>query len=150
MSKIAIFPGSFDPFTVGHFDIVKRGLEIFDKIIIGIGRNSTKKETFPIREREEAIRKIFAEEPRVSVTIYDCLTVDFAKEQGARFILRGMRCIGDFEYERNMAEANKQLSGVETIILYTRPEYAHISSTLVRDLYAYGKDVSDFVPNTLR
>ena len=148
--KIAIFPGSFDPFTVGHYDIVKRGLNIFDKIIIGIGRNSTKKETFPIREREEAIRKIFADEPRVSVAIYDCLTVDFAKEQDAQFILRGMRCIGDFEYERNMAEANKQLGGVETIILYTRPEYAHISSTLVRDLYSYGKDVSAFVPNNLR
>lgn len=148
--KIAIFPGSFDPFTVGHYDIVKRGLNIVDKIVIGIGRNSTKKETFPIREREEAIRKIFADEPRVSVAIYDCLTVDFAKEQGAQFILRGMRCIGDFEYERNMAEANKQLAGIETIILYTRPEYAHISSTLVRDLYSYGKDVSAFVPNNLR
>lgn len=150
MSKKAIFPGSFDPFTLGHYDIVKRGLELFDEIIIGIGRNSTKKETFPIREREEAIRKIFGDEPRVKVAIYDCLTVDFAKEQEAQFILRGIRCVEDFEYERNMAEANKQLGGVETIILYTRPEYAHISSTLVRDLYAYGKDVSDFVPNTLR
>ena len=150
MSKRAIFPGSFDPFTVGHYDIVKRGLDIFDEIVIGIGRNSTKKETFPIREREEAIRKIFHDEPRVSVAIYDCLTVDFAKEHGAQFILRGIRCVEDFEYERNMAEANKQLGGVETIILYTRPEYAHISSTLVRDLYAYGKDVSDFVPNKLR
>ena len=146
----AIFPGSFDPLTVGHVDIVKRGLEIFDEIIIGIGRNSTKKETFPIREREEAIRKIFANEPRVKVAIYDCLTVDFAQEQGAQFILRGIRCVEDFEYERNMAEANKQLGGIETIILYTRPEYAHISSTLVRDLYAYGKDVSEFVPNHLR
>lgn len=148
--KRAIFPGSFDPFTVGHYDIVKRGLELFDEIIIGIGRNSTKKETFPIRERVEAIRKIFADEPRVKVDIYDSLTVDFAKEQEASFILRGIRCVEDFEYERNMAEANKQLGGVETIILYTRPEYAHISSTLVRDLYAYGKDVSDFVPNKLR
>lgn len=146
----AIFPGSFDPFTVGHYDIVKRGLELFDEIIIGIGRNSTKKETFPIREREEAIRKIFADEPRVHVEIYDCLTIDFAQQHDAQFILRGIRCVEDFEYERNMAEANKQLGGVETIILYTRPEYAHISSTLVRDLYSYGKDVSEFVPNTLR
>ena len=146
----AIFPGSFDPFTVGHYDIVKRGLELFDEIIIGIGRNSTKKETFPIREREEAIRKIFADEPRVHVEIYDCLTIDFAQQHDAQFILRGIRCVEDFEYERNMAEANKQLGGVETLILYTRPEYAHISSTLVRDLYSYGKDVSEFVPNTLR
>lgn len=148
--KKAIFPGSFDPFTIGHYDIVKRGLTLFDEIIIGIGRNSTKKETFPIREREEAIRKIFKDEPRVSVRIYDCLTVDFAREVNAQFILRGVRCVQDFEYERNMAEANKDLGGIETILLYTRPEYAHISSTLVRDLYSYNKDVSAYVPNHLR
>ena len=148
--KKAIFPGSFDPFTIGHYDIVKRGLTLFDEIVISIGRNSTKKETFPIREREEAIRKIFKDEPRISVQIYDCLTVDFAREVGAQFILRGVRCVQDFEYERNMAEANKELGGIETILLYTRPEYAHISSTLVRDLYSYNKDVSAYVPNNLR
>ena len=148
--RTAIFPGSFDPFTLGHYDIVKRGLSLFDQIVIGLGRNSTKKETFPIREREEAIRKIFKDEPRVSVQIYDCLTVDFAREVNAEFILRGVRCIQDFEYERNMAEANKSLGGIETILLYTRPEYAHISSTLVRDLYSYNKDVSAYVPNKLR
>ena len=148
--KKAIFPGSFDPFTIGHYDIVKRGLKLFDEIVISIGRNSTKKETFPIREREEAIRKIFKDEPRISVQIYDCLTVDFAREVGAQFILRGVRCVQDFEYERNMAEANKELGGIETILLYTRPEYAHISSTLVRDLYSYNKDVSAYVPNNLR
>jgi pantetheine-phosphate adenylyltransferase len=148
--KRAIFPGSFDPFTLGHYDLVKRGLALFDEIVIGIGRNSTKKDTFPIREREEAIRKIFKDEPRIKVAIYDCLTVDFAKQSDAQFILRGIRCVGDFEYERNMAEANKQLADIETVILYTRPEYAHISSTLVRDLYAYGKDVSAFVPNDLK
>ncbi len=148
--KKAIFPGSFDPFTLGHYDIVKRGLELFDEIIIGIGRNSTKRETFPIREREEAIKKIFADEPRVKVAIYDCLTVDFANEQNAPFILRGIRYTKKIQKNPPMAPPNKQLGGVETIILYTRPEYAHISSTLVRDLYAYGKDVSEFVPNTLR
>lgn len=148
--KKAIFPGSFDPFTLGHYDIVNRGLALFDEIIIGIGRNSTKKDAFPIREREEAIRKIFKDEPRIRVEIYDCLTVDFAKQHDAQFILRGIRCVEDFEYERNMAEANRQLGDLETIILYTHPEYAHISSTLVRDLYAYGKDVSAFVPNELR
>ena len=148
--KKAIFPGSFDPFTIGHYDIVKRGLSLFDEIVIGIGRNSTKKETFPIREREEAIRKIFKDEPRVHVQIYDCLTVDFARVVGAQFILRGVRCVQDFEYERNMAEANKALGDFETILLYTRPEYAHISSSLVRDLYSYNKDVSAFVPNKLR
>ncbi|MCQ2323713.1 MAG: pantetheine-phosphate adenylyltransferase [Paludibacteraceae bacterium] len=148
--KTAIFPGSFDPFTIGHHDIVKRGLELFDKIVIGIGRNNQKKETFPIREREEAIRKIFKDEPRVEVRIYDCLTVDFAKEVNAQFILRGVRCVQDFEYERNMAEANKAIGGYETILLYTRPEFAHISSSIVRDLYSYGKDVSAFVPNKLK
>ena len=148
--KKAIFPGSFDPFTIGHYDIVKRGLKLFDEIVISIGRNSTKKETFPIREREEAIRKIFKDEPRISVQIYDCLTVAFAREVGAQFILRGVRCVQDFEYERNMAEANKELGGIETILLYTRPEYAHISSTLVRDLYSYNKDVSAYVPNKLK
>ena len=148
--KRAIFPGSFDPFTIGHYDIVKRALTLFDEIVIGLGRNSTKKETFPIREREEAIRKIFIDEPRVSVQIYDCLTVDFAREVNAQFIVRGVRCIQDFEYERNMAEANKSIGGIETILLYTRPEYAHISSTLVRDLYSYNKDVSAFVPNKLK
>ena len=146
----AIFPGSFDPFTVGHYDIVKRGLELFDEIVIGIGRNSLKKDTFPIRERLTAIEKIFADEPRISVKIYDCLTVDFAQQEDAKFILRGIRCVEDFEYERNMAEANKQLANVETILLYTRPEYAHVSSTLVRDLYAYNKDISAFVPNKLK
>jgi len=146
----AIFPGSFDPFTVGHYDIVKRGLELFDEIVIGIGRNSLKKDTFPIRERLTAIEKIFADEPRISVKIYDCLTVDFAQQEDAKFILRGIRCVEDFEYERNMAEANKQLADVETILLYTRPEYAHVSSTLVRDLYAYNKDISAFVPNKLK
>jgi len=148
--RIAIFPGSFDPFTLGHYDIVNRGLTLFDRIVIGLGRNSTKKETFPIREREEAIRKIFKDEPRVEVQIYDSLTVDFAREVGAHFILRGVRCVADFEYERNMAEANKNLGGIETILLYTRPEYAHISSTLVRDLYSYNKDISAYVPNKLR
>lgn len=145
--KRAIFPGSFDPFTIGHHDIVLRGLTIFDEIVIGIGRNSTKKETFPIRERLAAIQRIYANDPCITVEIYDCLTVDFARQHDAHCILRGVRCMQDFEYERNMAEANKQLADIETILLYTRPEFAHISSTLVRDLYAYNKDISMFLPN---
>lgn len=145
--KKALFPGSFDPFTVGHYDIVLRGLNLFDEIVIGIGRNSVKKETFPIRERLAAIQKIFVNEPRVSVEIYDCLTIDFAQQHDIHCIIRGIRCVEDFEYERNMAEANKQLGNLETILLYTRPEYAHISSTLVRDLYSYNKDISQFLPN---
>ena len=144
--KKAVFPGSFDPFTLGHYDIVRRGLSLFDHITIGIGRNSLKRDTFPIRERLATIERLFANESRVDVKIYDCLTVDFARQEQAHFILRGVRCVEDFEYERNMAEANKQLGDMETILLYTRPEYAHISSTLVRDLFSYGKDISAFLP----
>ena len=143
--KTAIFPGSFDPFTIGHADIVNRSLSLFDKVVIGIGCNSLKQSIFPIDDRLEHIRKVFKDEPRVSVEIYTGLTVNFAREQNAQFILRGIRCVADFEYERNMAEANKQLTGVETIILYTRPEYAHISSTLVRDLYQHGQDITPYL-----
>lgn len=144
--KIALFPGSFDPFTIGHQDIVLRGLEIFDKIVIAIGKNSTKREVFPLSEREEAIRRAFSNDSRVEVCTYDSLTVDLARKKGAQFLLRGIRSIQDFEYERSMADANRQLDGIETILLYTRPEYAHISSTLVRDLYAHGRDISALTP----
>ena len=144
--KKAIFPGSFDPFTIGHHDIVMRALNLFDEIIIGIGHNYTKRETFPLEERLAAIQRIYDNEPRVRVEVYDGLTVDFAAQHNAQFILRGVRSTLDFEYERNIAEANKQLSGIETVLLYTRPEYAHISSTLVRDLHSHGKDISQYLP----
>lgn len=146
--KRAIFPGSFDPFTIGHHDIVMRGLEIFDEIIIGIGRNYNKREVFPIADRLVAIQRAYNKESRVHVEVYDGLTVDFAAQHNARFILRGVRSTQDFEYERNIAEANKQLSGIETVLLYTRPEYAHISSTLVRDLHSHGKDIAAYIPDT--
>ena len=146
--RTAIFPGSFDPFTIGHYDIVIRGLDLFDKIVIGIGRNSEKKECFPLQQRMDAIHRVFRDNPRVEVEVYDSLTVDFAREHDAQFILRGIRCVADFEYERNMAEANKQLGDVETILLYTRPEYAHVSSTLVRDLYSYHKNITPYLPQS--
>lgn len=144
--KTAIFPGSFDPFTIGHYDVVRRALQLFDKIIIGIGSNASKQSVFSLEERLKHIRETFRNDPRVEVQVYDSLTVDFARQVEAQFILRGVRCIADFEYERNMAEANKEIGGIETILLYTSPEYAHISSTLVRDLYSYGKDISSFLP----
>lgn len=144
--KTAIFPGSFDPFTIGHFDIVKRGLDIFDEIIIGIGHNSHKVPTFPIEERLKSIKDAFAHEPRVKVELYEGLTIDFAHKHNAQHILRGVRSIKDFEYERDIAEANKQLCGIETVLLYTRPEYAHISSSLVRELYSYNKDITPYLP----
>ena len=146
--KRAIFPGSFDPYTIGHHDIVMRGLQVFDEIVIGIGHNYTKRVTFSIEERLAAIQCIYNNETRVRVEVYDGLTVDFATKHNAQFILRGVRSTLDFEYERNIAEANKQLSGIETVLLYTRPEYAHISSTLVRDLHAHGKDIAAYLPET--
>ena len=146
VNKIAIFPGSFDPFTIGHHDIVMRGLQLFDEIIIGIGHNYTKRDTFPLEERLAAIQRTYNNQSRVHVCAYDGLTIDFAAQHNAHFILRGVRSTLDFEYERTIAEANKQLSGIETVLLYTRPEYAHISSTLVRDLHAHGKDISQYLP----
>ena len=142
----AIFPGSFNPFTIGHHDIVIRGLELFDEIVIGIGINSAKSNSHNTDKRAEAIQQVYANEPRVQVKVYDCLTVDFAQQEDARFILRGVRSVQDFEYERNIAEANKQLCGIETILLYTRPEYAHISSSLVRELQSYNKDITPYLP----
>jgi pantetheine-phosphate adenylyltransferase len=147
--KIAIFPGSFDPFTIGHYDIVKRALTLFDKIVIGIGQNQAKQSTFSLTERLERIEKAFADESRVVVTTYDGLTVDFARKHGATHIVRGVRSTIDFEYERNIAEANRQLSGIETVLLYTSPEYGHISSTLVRDLHAHGRDITNYLPKLI-
>jgi pantetheine-phosphate adenylyltransferase len=144
--KKAIFPGSFDPFTIGHFDVVMRGLTLFDEIIIGIGINHNKRTTFPLEERIAAIEKAFAQEPRVKVVAYQGLTIDFAVEHHAECILRGVRSVQDFDYERSIADANKQLSGIETVLLYTNPAYAHISSSLVRDLYAHGHDISAYLP----
>ena len=144
--RTAIFPGSFDPFTIGHYDIVKRGLTLFDEIIIGIGINNSKQSVFPLDQRIAAIERVFASEPRIRVVGYDCLTVDFARQYHATHILRGVRSVLDFEYERSIADANKELSGIETVLLYTRPEYAHISSSLVRDLYAHHHDVSSYLP----
>ena len=142
----AIFPGSFDPFTIGHYDIVKRGLALFDHIIIGIGHNSKKQSSFPLGQRIKDIQQVFANEPRVKVTAYEGLTIDFAATHHAQCILRGVRSVQDFEYERNIAEANKQLCGIETVLLYTKPEYAHISSSLVRELYSYNRDITPYLP----
>lgn len=144
--RTAIFPGSFDPYTIGHHDIVLRGLALFDRIVIAIGKNSSKQGETSVEERVAAIQKIYADEPRVEVCTYSCLTVDLAAEKGASFLLRGVRNVQDYEYERNMAEANKALSGIETVLLYTRPELAYVSSSLVRELRGYGKNVEAFLP----
>ena len=144
--KIAIFPGSFDPFTIGHASIVKRGLPMFDEIVIGVGINESKRSLFTYSERVESIRKIYKDEPKVRVVSYSDLTVDLAHRVGAKFILRGLRSVKDFEYERDIANMNHRLSGVETVLLFTEPEYSSVSSSVVRELMAFGKDVKDFLP----
>lgn len=144
--RIALFPGTFDPFTIGHESLVRRGLDLVDEIIISIGINDKKQTYFSLEERLEGIRHIYKEEPRVRVMAYDTLTVDFAEEVGAKFILRGIRTVNDFEYEKSIADVNRKLSNIETFILFTEPEHTHISSSIVRELLRYGKDISDFVP----
>ena len=144
--RIAIFPGSFDPFTIGHASIVRRGLEMFDKIVIGVGYNTNKRSFLTPEERVETIEKVYASEARVKVVAYADLTADLARREQAGFVLRGIRSVKDFEYERDIASINNRLSGVETVLLFTEPHYADISSTIVRELLAFGKDVSEFLP----
>lgn len=144
--KRAIFPGTFDPFTIGHHSIVKRALTFMDEIVIGIGINEGKKNCISTEKRLEMIRKLYADEPRVKVEAYSGLTIDFAKRQDASFIVRGIRTVRDFEYEEGIADVNRKLSGIETIFLFTEPELTSVSSTIVRELLHYGKDVSAFLP----
>ena len=146
MKKIAIFPGSFDPFTIGHASIVERGLPLFDEIVIGVGFNANKRSLLSPEERVEAIHNLYANEPRIRVVAYNDLTIDLARREGANYILRGLRSVKDFEYERDIANINNRLAGVETVLLFTEPQFSDISSSVVRELIAFGKDVTDFLP----
>ena len=139
--RIALFPGTFDPFTIGHQSLVRRGLELVDEIVISIGINDKKLTYFSLEKRMEAIWNLYKDNPRVKVMSYNQLTVDFAKEVGAGFILRGIRTVNDFEYEKTIADVNRKL---------TEPEHTHISSSIVRELLRYGKDISQFVPKETR
>lgn len=147
--KRAIFPGTFDPFTIGHYSVVKRALTFMDEIIIGIGINDSKRTWFPTEKRVEMVKKLYADEPRVRVEAYDNLTVDFAIQHDAGFIIRGIRTVRDFEYEETIADINRKLAGIETILLFTEPELTSVSSTIVRELLHYGKDVTSFLPEGL-
>lgn len=147
--KRAIFPGTFDPFTIGHYSVVKRALTFMDEIIIGIGINDSKRTWFPTDKRVEMVKKLYADEPRVRVAAYDNLTVDFAIQHDAGFIIRGIRTVRDFEYEETIADINRKLAGIETILLFTEPELTSVSSTIVRELLHYGKDVTPFLPEGL-
>lgn len=150
MSRIAIFPGSFDPYTKGHHDIVCRGLNLFDKIIIAIGNNSKKKHYFDVDQMRTLIQSAFNESDPVEVIQYDELTAELAKRYHARYLLRGLRNTTDFEYENGIAQVNRALNeDLETVFLITAPAYASISSSIIREVHKYGGDVSDFLPYQL-
>lgn len=148
--KKAIFPGTFDPFTVGHFSVVKRALTFMDEIVIGIGINESKRTWFPTEKRVQMIRELYADEPRIKVEAYSGLTIDFAHECGAKFIVRGIRTVRDFEYEETIADINRKMAGIETILLFTEPELTSVSSTIVRELLQFGKDVTPFLPEGMK
>jgi len=141
-----LFPGSFDPFTLGHADIVKRALGIFDEIVIAVGYNENKAGWMPVEERVSTIRKLYSDEPRIIVESYTGLTVDFAKECGATTIIRGVRTTADYEFEMQLADVNRQLTGIETILLPASPQLASLSSSVVRELAHFGHDISAFLP----
>jgi len=144
--KTALFPGSFDPFTKGHADIVERALALFDEVIVAIGYNEQKAGWQSVDERLSAIRSLYADEARVKVMAYTGLTIDVVKETQATCLLRGVRSVKDYEYELQMADINRQLCGVETVLLFTRPEFASISSSVVRELAHFGRDITPFLP----
>lgn len=142
----ALFAGTFDPYTCGHHAIVERALAMFGRVVVAVGRNMDKKCMFALEERVAAIEKLYADEPRVSVAVYDTLTMDFAREVGATVLLRGVRSVRDYEYERDIADVNLRLGGVDTVLLVSEPEYACISSSVVRELIKFGKDVTELLP----
>ena len=141
-----IFTGSFDPYTIGHDDILRRALPLFDHIVIGIGVNERKSYMQSAEERMKTIKAIYADETKVEVKTYNDLTIDFARRENASYIIKGVRSVKDFEYERDQADINRQLSGVETLLLYADPRYSAVSSSMVRELIHFGQDVSRFLP----
>lgn len=151
MQRICLFPGTFDPITLGHVDVIKRSVSLFDKMIIAIGKNSQKAPMFTIEQRMEWIEEIFRDYPQISVISYEGLTINFCKEVGAQYMIRGIRYIADFEYEKAIADMNRMLMPeVETLFLTCAPEYSTISSTIVRDVIRNNGDVSKIVPKEVK
>jgi len=145
--KIGVFVGSFDPFTVGHDSVVTRALGLFDRLVIGVvGDQVHKPDMAPATERMQAIQELYTNEPSIKVKPYYGLAVDFAKAEGARYIVKGVRSVKDFEYEREQADINREISGIETVLLFAEPQYSSISSSVVRELQHFGRDVSEFLP----
>lgn len=149
MMKKAVFPGSFDPITLGHVDLVYRGLEIFDEIIIAIGVNADKKQLFSLEDKIKQIKNTFIKEPRIKVASYKGLTIDFCKSVNSKYILRGLRNSSDFNYEQSIAQTNYSLSSIESVFLISTPQLAHISSTIVRDIIRNGGNYKSLVPKSV-
>jgi pantetheine-phosphate adenylyltransferase len=150
MKRVALFPGSFDPFTKGHYDIVIRGLKLFDEIVVAIGQNTKKKRYFPLEMMIEKVTETFAKQDKIKVVTYNELTASFVKKFDARFLLRGLRNTTDFEYENSIAQVNKYLnSDLESVFLITSPEYAAINSSIIREVHRYKGDISVFLPYEL-
>ncbi|WP_372974822.1 pantetheine-phosphate adenylyltransferase [Muriicola sp.] len=148
--KRAIFPGSFDPITLGHYDIIERGIQLFDEIIIAIGTNADKSYMFTEEQRKDFITRAFDGHKKVQVDTYEGLTIDFCKKVNAQFILRGLRNPADFEFEKAIAHTNRKLSGIETVFLLTSSGKSYISSSIVRDVIRHGGDYTSLVPDTVR
>jgi pantetheine-phosphate adenylyltransferase len=149
--KICLFPGTFDPITLGHVDLIERSAPLFDKIIIGIGKNSSKQPMFTIEQRIAWIQKVFEDNAKIEVQVYEGLTVNFCKEINAKFILRGIRYVSDFEYEKAIADMNSLLDdNIETIFLTCSTKFSSFSSTLVREVFKHGGDVTNFIPSSIQ
>ena len=144
--RTGLFIGSFDPFTIGHHSVVRRVLPLFDKVVIGLGVNERKKYMYSTEVRVKTIAEIYADEPKIEVKAYNDLAVDFAHREGAWFIVKGVRSVKDFEYEREQADINRQIGGIETVFIYSEPKWESVSSTLVRELIHFGRDVKEFLP----
>jgi pantetheine-phosphate adenylyltransferase len=150
LARTCLFPGTFDPLTLGHVDIINRALPLFDKIVVGIGLNTSKAPMFSPERRLEWIREIYKDEERVEGAIYEGLTIDFCRKVGANFILRGIRYVSDFEYEKTIADANRTMDrSIETIFLTGEPKYTSVASTIVRDIIRNGGDASHFLPEVV-
>lgn len=148
--SICLFPGTFDPVTLGHIDIILRAKPLFDNIIIGVGKNSSKTPMFTAEQRLQWFEEIFRDEPGITAAIYEGLTINYCKQTGANFILRGIRYVSDFEYEKAIADANRTLdNSIETIFLTGEPKYTHVASTIVRDIIRNGGDASPFLPEVV-
>jgi len=151
MERVAVFPGSFDPITRGHESVIRRALPLFDRIIIAIGKNAEKKCYFPLELRVDWVSRIFKTIPNIEIQIYDGLTVDYARKVGAQFILRGLRTSADFEFERSIGQINKIMNpDIETVFLLCSPEFASLSSSIVRDIIRNGGTVDQFVPEGIK